>query len=87
MMKGSSAIGSLYDGELPKITGNTKYGAYSGPSGAFYSGPSGYGAHPYSETTEPAFLCFDASRSSSAYKRNDNMVLPRSITMNLCIKY
>lgn len=87
MMKGSSAIGSLYDGELPKITGNTKYGAYSGPSGAFYGGSGAYGAHPLDERQEAVMLYFDASRSSSAYKRNDNMVLPRSITMNLCIKY
>lgn len=78
-------LGYATTGQLPNITGKVGCFAEQGTNGAFYSQSLNIGAGPYYANRNTAFM--DASRSSSAYSRTDNIVVPASIVTWFCIKY
>lgn len=84
------SLGHMDDGSVPKIIGQTtkfwRWGA--GSSGVFVDTPPEE-HYVVSGTGNATFvgLTFDASRSSTAYSRDDNYVIPRRLNVYYTIKY
>ena len=89
---GQHQLGETHTGSLPQIKGWIAVrSAYSNGAadGAFSIGDT-YFTNADSETGGTSWRGiyeFDALKSSIAYSRSDNSVLPRSIYMNYVIKY
>lgn len=76
-------VGTLLKQGLPNITGNNVFGV--GTNGAFKDGnASNY--YAYVVGGAPAFVSFDASRSSAVYGAS-NRVQPFSGVVCFCIRY
>ena len=71
-------------GAVPNITGNNVFGVKT--NGAFKDGEaSNY--YAYFTGGTPNFASFDASRSSAAYGRAGDIVIPTSNNIKFCIRY
>ena len=83
------SLGYMDDGQLPNITGavtSTPSGFGPSPTGAFYQ--NGSKALGYANVAVTMmYVYMDAYRSSSAYSRSDNFVIPRRLNVNYVIKY
>lgn len=83
------SLGYMDDGGLPNITGavtSTASGFGPDPSGAFYQNGSralGFSNAPVTMK----YIYMNANRSSSAYSRSDNFVIPRRLNVNYVIKF
>lgn len=89
MYESGATIGSTNTGSLPKITGNFTgigAGAY-GADGAFSVSAASSAGWGDSWGNNTFSLNFSASRSSSAYSRTDNAVIPQHTVMLYVIKY
>lgn len=82
-------MGYVSKGELPNITGMVNapvYGSLTPPAGVFYAPPGNWTTLRGDAAAHPP-TAFDASRSSSAYWRTDDIVIPYSIIVLFMIKY
>lgn len=82
-------MGYISKGELPKITGVVNapiYGALTVPNGVFYNPGYNWTTLRGDAASHPP-TAFDASRSSSAYWRTDDIVIPYSVIVLFMIKY
>lgn len=91
-----SDIGATNPGSLPKITGlvyqpNSAAGGFAsmGFSGAFtqHTFTSNIGKYSAPSGDTPIGLAFDASLSSPAYNRTDDLIIPYCILVRHIIKY
>ena len=86
-------VGTSFTGSLPEISGNLRINKNDGveASGAFaLTGAAQvlkYSANGADRTGNYGLFNFKASRSSSAYSRTDNLVVPSGINIKFCIKY
>ena len=86
----NNSLGTVTDGALPNIKGNTYHVQYMGGAtggGAFRTSQSSGNNSAYNgNTTKTQELTFDASRSNSIYKDNQTTVVPAGIYINYIIK-